>query len=139
MVRKSKRRKDKAIKSAVGDKREAQSSNGRSFSSQWGKTNEKNVSDEDNRPPMTKRGRGRPPNTASSSQKDSGLNTGATARRRLEFEGDLPDDIDIREDTTFFKIRVDKDEDNFPSGVSRYSINIYSILDLYFIAELPSA
>ena len=24
-------------------------------------------------------------------------------------------------------------------GMSRYSINIYSILDLYFIAELPSA
>ena len=31
-------------------------------------------------------------------------------------EADEPGDIEIREDATFFKVRVDKDEDNFPSS-----------------------
>ena len=37
-------------------------------------------------------------------------------RKRLTYEEDEEGDFDFREDATYFKIRVDKDEDNFPSG-----------------------
>ena len=108
---KAKKPRGKAVKSVMDDSSQTQQSKNGSCSSQRTKTNDKDGNESEEGPPPPKRGRGRPSNA--SSQEDSGPNTRSNSRRRLEFEDDQPDDKDIQEDATFFKIRVDKDEDNF--------------------------